>query len=245
MTAITFALVFGGALFGVFLSTRLPKHHLAAETKDAVRVAMAMVGTVSAMVLGLLVGSAKTYYDHQRDELTQLSANVALLARLLEHYGPEASRAREALRAVVGRTLADAWPQEPTENSQLLPTNPPVAELYDQVNSLAPKNDEQRTMQTEAVSLLLSVGQLRWLILEQPSETAASPLLFVLVFWLTSIFVSWGMYSPRNATVITTFFIAAMAVSGAILMIMELHSPFTGLVPISSAPLRLAYAAMQ
>lgn len=245
MTAITFALVFGGALFGVFLSTRLPKNHLAAETKDAVRVAMAMVGTVSAMVLGLLVGSAKTYYDHQRDELTQLSANVAVLTRLLQHYGPEANPAREALRAVVGRTLADAWPQEPTENSQLLPTNPPIAELYDQVNSLAPKNDEQRAMQNEAASLLLSVGQLRWLILEQTSQTASSPLLFVLVFWLTSIFVSWGMYSPRNATVIITFFIAAMAVSGAILMIMELHSPFTGLVPVSSAPLRLAYTAMQ
>ena len=96
---IVFACVFGGALLGIFLRGVLPPHHLSAGSKDIVRLGMGLVGTMAALVLGLLVASAKNSYDSQSNELTQLSANVVFLDRLLAHYGPEARGARDQLRA--------------------------------------------------------------------------------------------------------------------------------------------------
>jgi len=115
ISAIAFALVFGGALLGALLGARLPKHHLIDENKEVVRLAMALVGTLTGMALGLLIGSAKTYYDTQSNELTQVSANVALLGHLLQYYGPEANEAQESLRLAVERVLVENWPNQRAE----------------------------------------------------------------------------------------------------------------------------------
>src|SRR5215472_6437630 len=121
-----FALTFGGALLGALLGTRLPKHHLSGENKEVVRLAMALVGTLTGMALGLLIGSAKTFYDTQTNELTQVSANVALLGRLLQHYGPEANGVHESLRLAVERVLTESWPNERSENWKLSQKTSPV-----------------------------------------------------------------------------------------------------------------------
>ena len=244
VSALAFGLVFGGALLGLFISTRLPEHHQSSGSKDVVRMGMGMVGTIAALVLGLLVSSAKTFCDGQRDELMQMSANVVLVDRLLQHYGPEANGARESLRLAVGRILTRIWPEERTGKATLLPMTARNEDVYDQIDALAPKDDRQRALQSRALSLMLSMGQMRWLIFEQTSEAVSTPLLIVIIFWLTSIFVSWGLYSPVNATTVASFFAAALSVSGAILMIMELYSPYSGLLRVSSAPLRLAYATL-
>jgi hypothetical protein len=68
------------------------------------------------------------------------------------------------------------------------------------------------------------------------------PFLVVMVFWLAVIFASFGLFAPRNATVIATLFVCALSVSGAIFLILELDSPFSGLLQISDAPLRNAIA---
>jgi hypothetical protein len=65
--------VFGAALFGMFLRVVLPKHHLDADSKDTVRLGIGVIATMAALVLGLLVASAKSFYDTQSSELTQLS----------------------------------------------------------------------------------------------------------------------------------------------------------------------------
>src|SRR5215472_9896522 len=98
-----FALAFGGALLGALFGTRLSKHHLSDENKEVVRLAMALVGTLAGVALALLISSAKTYYDTGSNELTQVSANVALLGDLLRNYGPEANGAQESLRLAVER----------------------------------------------------------------------------------------------------------------------------------------------
>lgn len=241
---ITFALVFGGSLFGLYLSTRLPTHHQSTETKDVVRLGMGMVGTIAALVLGLLVSSAKTYYDNQRDELTQFSANIVLLGRVLDHYGSEAAPASLALRADVAKLLLDTWPQEPTTlpAGASLPVKP--EHIFDLVRNLSPKDDLQRSIQSQASTLLVSLGQMRWLIYEQRATTVSRPLLVIMILWLTCIFVSWGLYSPSNATTLTTFFVTALSVSAAIFLIFELYSPYRGFLRVSSTPLRMAYAAL-
>lgn len=241
----TFALVFGGALLGAFLGSRLPKHHLSEENKEVVRLAMALVGTLTGLVLALLIGSAKSYYDTESNELTQASANVALLGRLLHYYGPEANGAQESLRLAVERVLAENWPNEPVDNNWKPSTKGgPIPEVYEKLRALEPKDEEHRMMQSEALGLLRNLAQLRWLIIAQSNTTISRPLLFVMIFWMTSIFVSWGLFSRANTVSVTTFFVAALCVSGAIFLILELYAPFGGSLRLSSAVLRLAYDSL-
>jgi len=244
ISAGAFALVFGGALLGTFLGVRLPEHHLSAENKEVVRLAMALVGTLTGMALGLLIGSAKTYYDTQSNELTQMSANVARLGELLEHYGPEANGVHETLRLAVERVLAENWPNERVENWKVSPKAGHIEEVYDQLRALAPKDEEHRMMQSEAVGLLQNIAQIRGLFIAQSGTTILQPLLFVMIFWMMSIFASWGLFSRANAVSITTFFVAALCVSGAVFLILEMYTPYKGLFRLSNTPLRIAYDAL-
>src|SRR5215471_13446188 len=118
--AVALSCAFGGALLGVFVGSRLPLRHRSPETKDVVRLGMGMVATITALVLGLLIASAKSYYDGQGAELAQVSANVVMLDRLLRHYGREADDGRVLLRASVDRALESLWPNDRTK-ADLLP----------------------------------------------------------------------------------------------------------------------------
>jgi hypothetical protein len=88
----------------------------------------------------------------------------------------------------------------------------------------------------------VDIGKMRWTMFEQAGSFVSIPLLAVLVFWLATIFSSFGLFAPRNATAIATLFVCALSVSGAIFLILEMYSPFAGLMQISSAPLRNALA---
>ena len=114
--------------------------------------------------------------------------------------------------------------------------------LYDKVQALSPKDDAQRSLQAEALSLVISLGQTRWLIAAQRANSVSVPLLAVLIFWLTIIFISFGLFAPRNATAIATLLVCALSVSGAIFLILEMYSPYAGLIHVSAAPLRAALA---
>src|SRR5271169_3633766 len=109
---IVFACVFGGSLLGMVLRRVVPQHHLDKDSKDVVKLGMGLVGTMAALVLGLLLASAKASYDAQSAELTQVSANIVLFDRVLALYGPETAQARQTLRGAVTRGLDRMWPQD-------------------------------------------------------------------------------------------------------------------------------------
>jgi Na+/H+ antiporter NhaC len=88
----------------------------------------------------------------------------------------------------------------------------------------------------------VDIGKTRWLMYEQATGSVSLPLLVVLVLWLSVIFVSFGLFAPVNATVVISLFVSALAVSGAIFLILEMYSPYTGVVKISDAPLRAVIA---
>ena len=237
---IVFACVFGGALFGMFLRGVLPEHQLSADSKDTVRMGMGLIGTLTALVLGLLIASAKNFYDTQSNELTEMSAKIVLLDRVLAHYGSETKEIRDLLRGAVARTLDLLWPKEPGQHPQMEPTAAGAEILYDKIQELSPKNDTQRSLQAQALNMGIDLGKMRWMMFEQAGSFISVPLLVVLVFWLAIIFSSFGLFAPRNATALATLFLCALSVSGAIFLILEMYSPFNGLMQISSAPLRNA-----
>lgn len=240
--SIVFACVFGAAVFGMFLRRVLPQPHLSGESKNAVTVTMALVATMSALVLSLLVSSAKSSYDAQNSELTEMSAKVVMLDRVLADYGADTKEARDLLRSSVARSLDRIWSKEPGGASQAESQIPGAESLFDNIQKLSPKDDEQRSLQTRALNIAYDLLQTRWLMYEQGASSISLPLLIVLVFWLMALFMSFGLFAPPNATVVVSFLISALSVSGAILLIVEMYTPYAGLIQVSSASLRAALA---
>jgi Protein of unknown function (DUF4239) len=190
----------------------------------------------------LLVASAKGSYDNQSAELTQLSANIAVLDRGLALYGPETKEARAMLRGAVVRILDQMWSKDGTSASPEPPSAAGGEILYEKIQGLSPKNDTQRSLQSQALSMAVDIGKTRYLMYAQQATSVSMPLLVVLVLWLTVIFISFGLFAPYNATVVASLFVSALSVSGAIFLILEMYTPYSGVIAVSSAPLRAALA---
>ena len=233
---IVFACVFGGALAGMLLRAVLPAHHFDEDAKDVIKLGMGLIVTMTALVLGLLIATAKGTYDTQKDEVTQLSAKVLFLDRTLARYGPETKDIRNLLRDNLAREVDRVWPKDRTRSSQLEPGKGEAP--YEKLQELSPKDDVQRYQKVQALNIMLDIRQTRWLMFAQRGSSFSMLFLVVVVSWLTVIFISLGLFAPRNATVIATLFVCALAVTGAILMILELDTPFEGLIQISPAQLR-------
>ncbi|MGE5374078.1 MAG: hypothetical protein ACM3XO_03400 [Bacteroidota bacterium] len=243
ISGIVFACVFGGALIGMLLQPILPEHHLSTDSKDIVKLGIGVIGTMAALVLGLLIATSQSSFREQRADIQQLSANIILLDRVLAHYGPETKEARDLLRSVAVNTLNQMWPEKSSKPAQLDPTASKVEILYDKIQSLTPHNDTQRSLQAQALSLAFNLVQTRWLMFVQQIRSipvAFLIVLAVLLFWFTTIFFSFGLYAPSNVTVIAILLICALSVSGAIFLIVELNQPFEGLLRIPSDPLHEA-----
>lgn len=239
ISGIVFGVVLGGAFVGMALRALLPEHHLSQDSKDVVKVGMGLIATISAMVLGLLVASAKSSFDAQRNGLTQLSANLILLDRILAHYGSESKEVREALRQNVATMIDQMWPEDRDHAGRVEPTAASES-IYERIQDLSPHNDSQRALQTAAVKTGMEVAQARWLLFAQKSSAIPLPFLVILVFWLAILFTSFSMFSRPNATVVAALLLCALSVAGAIFLILELDRPFGGLIQLSSDPLRRA-----
>jgi hypothetical protein len=241
VSGIVFAIVFAGALFGLWVRTRLPEHHLSAESKDVVKLAMGIVGTMTALVLGLLIGSAKSAFDAQRNGVTQLAANVLLVDRTLRLYGKEAQEARELLRASLVDMVRRTWPDQlpETQSDPSGGTEVRYEDVYMRILELAPKTDAQRTLQAQALRVAADTGQQRLnLVAQQRTSSIPTPFLVVMVFWLALILGSFGLFAPSNPTAIASLLVCALAVSSAVFLILELDRAFGGIIQISSEPLR-------
>lgn len=247
VSVLVFACIFGGAVLGMFLGSVLSDKHLSAETKDLVKLSMGLIGTMTALVLGLLTASAKSSFDMQKNGVAQLAGNVIMLDRTLAHYGPESQDVRAVLRASLADLLQRTWPDESPGAggaADKSPTEGRYEGIYEMIQQLAPKNDAQRTAQAQALKAAADTAQLRWSLFAQKGSSIPVPLLVVMVAWLTLILASFGLLAPRNALVLTTLLICAAVVSSAIFLILELDRPFEGAIRISSTPIRNALAQL-
>jgi hypothetical protein len=243
-SSITFCIIFGAGLLGMLLRRALPQDHLSDESKDVVKLGMGLIGTMAALVLGLLIYSAKASYDAQSTALLKMSANIISLDRTLERYGPEAQPPRELLRSEVVHFMDRLWPRKMPEMAELTPTGRLSGAVYDAIEKLSPKGERQQLFRSESLSLATEIGQARWLMYEQGTTMVCKPLVAAVVFWLTFIFLSWGLFAPSNGTVIATFFIAAISVSVALFLVQEMYMPYAGMIRISSDPMRAALSQL-
>ena len=243
---IVFVCVFGGALFGMFMSTLLPRHHLNDASKDLVRLVMGLVATLAALVLGLLVASAKSSFDMANEAFRQSAARVIQLDRALADYGPESKDLRELIRKSVAGRLEQVFPKDGSQRSTLSsPQGTAAVEgVQQRLRALSPQTDTQRAMRSRAIEMAEAVAQARWLAIEYEDNTIPSPFLVVLVFWLAVMFATFGLFAPRNATAVVMLFLGAASLAAAIFLIEELYDPFGGVISISSAPMYKALAIL-
>jgi hypothetical protein len=242
ISSIVFACVFGGALLGILLHLILPEHHLSTESKDVIKLVMGLIATMSALVLSLLIATAKSSYDTQSTEFTQMAANFILLDRVLAHYGSETKDARDLLRQTVAHAVDGTWSNARDRAKHLDSTDVRAGgdAFFVKIQGLSPQDDFQRSLRAQALQISADIGRVRSLLLEQNSSAIPMPFLVVLVFWLAILFISFGLFAPSNATVVAALCVGALSVSGAIFLILELARPFEGMLQISTAPLQSA-----
>lgn len=213
-------------------------------TRDTVKMATGLVATMSALVLGLLVSSAKASYDTVRGEVINMSGKAVFLDRVLAAYGPEANDARARLRDVIQENLNRMWPQDSKRSADLGLNTEAGNAIYLAIENLAPKDDSQRSLKTEAMNGIVDLGKTRTLLVSQSIPSVSKLMLAVLISWLVIIFFSFSMLAPTNAPAITALVISALSVCGAIFLILELDRPFGGLIGLSSQPMRNALAQL-
>jgi ABC-type amino acid transport system permease subunit len=237
---ISFTAIFGGVVIGMLLRRRLPDHHLNAETQSAVTVSVAVIGTLSALVLGLMITAANHSFSARSDEVRELSLQLIRMERNLVRYGPETDDVRAKLRT---------WGEAKTR--QLFPTEgqaPPSSEstvvmlekVQDAVLALTPKDEKQTYLRTLCVNLSSTLIHARWSLETRAGHSIPVPFLVLLIFWLTIVFASFGLFAPANPTTTVILLLCCLAVSGGIVLIEELDNPESGLVGISSDSMRRA-----
>jgi hypothetical protein len=236
----SFVVIFGGALLGIFAARVLPEHHLSDQTRTVVSLSMAVVGTLSALVLGLMISTANSSFSTQSREVVAISVDLIRVERMMQRYGPEADAVRAKLRLYAVAKTQELFPAagEPPQTDEA--TAEMLETMQNAILALAPTDEMHRWLRSEALALTDSLSQARWLLAEQAGRSIPVPFLILLIFWLTIVFASFGLFAPLNGTAVVSLCLCSMAVSGGIMVILELDLPFSGLVHISGEPMRHA-----
>lgn len=237
---IVFICLFGSALLGSYLRARLPSHHLSDESISVVKLATGLIATMAALVLGLLVSSAKGTFDTTSAELVGTAAKVMQFDRVLARYGPDTQEIRSLLKRNYTGIVQVLASRDPALLAKL---DSPEAinrseELQRKVEALAPGNETQRTLKAHALQVMDEVFATRWLALLQANGSIPLTMLVILVAWLSIIFGTFGLFAPRNGTILAVLMMCALSTSASILLIEELNRPLDGLIGVSLDSMR-------
>ena len=244
LSLLIFVLILGGIFLGALLRKMLPENHLSKEAQDVVRLGVGLVATMAALVLGLLIASAKTSFDTQTSQVKQITANIILLDTLLAQYGPEALPIRVQICSGIGAFADKIWSEKQHRTNAPFEANAATEQIYIAIQALPPKSDLQKPLQARAAQVSNDLVQTRMLLFVGSGDLIPTPFLAILVFWLVIIFGSFSLFSNLNATVIAFLSLFALSASCAIFLILELSQPFSGLMMIASGPLRNALAPL-
>jgi hypothetical protein len=245
VSLITFALVFGGALLGMYFRNALSDDHLREDVRDVIRLSTGLIGTIAALVLGLLIASAKSSYDTKSTQINQITADIIQLDLLLEQYGPDAQNLRITLRNAIPPLIDRIWNEGDRAKLSPFAATVEAREFVIKVKQLEPNDDQKRGLKAEVLSAAANLAQARLLLFTQAHGAIPAPFLAILIFWLAIIFTSFGLFVRSNRVVIVTFFVGALSVSASIFLILEMGQPFAGLMQISSEAPRHALAPLR
>lgn len=251
------ALVFVGIVLGAALGFRLHTLPLFKvpddEARSAIRVALGLTSTLTAVVLGLVTASAAAHFEQSNEMVAGLAIDAITLDNILESYGPQTAPIRQQVKeGLQSRIQRIDSPQDyaAADAEVMSGERGPgggVEAIYAAVAKLVPDTDLQRNLQTRALDMLggdLSFGegniaQKRWLFTVRPASVP-TVFLTVVVAWMILEFFTFGLLSPRTASVYLSIGIAAVVVTTALFLILELENPLDGHFRVSVEPLKRA-----
>lgn len=244
-------LMFGCAVaaagIAMLIARRLPDHHLSSESKELVKLGLGVIATLTALVLGLLVASAKATYDAQDAAVKEIATDLSMLDRCLVIYGPETTSLRELMAQMTTQVLHRMWPEKHSNIGTLsVGAEGETGNLfYTKVAELEPKTEVQRTLKARLLDLTADLATTRYRMLAQRESSTPLPLLLVVILWVVALFFGYGLLAPRNATAIAVLLISAFSIAAALYLVLELGRPFSGLIQISSDPVRQTLGRMK
>lgn len=241
-----FASIFASALLAFLCRTRLGEQHLSPASLDAMKQVISLVATRCALVLGLMLASAKGSFDNRNTTLNRIATDIIQLDRLMATYGPEAREVRGLLRSSLKSTIARVWPDNADPRMKVGNAESEVGleGIQQRLFALSPTTEAQKRLQGSALTILEDIMRVRWLALGQSEHGIPLPFLVVLVFWLSLVFFGFNLFIPNSKVVAATMFAGALGVSSAIFLILEMDSPFSGLMRLSPVSLRNALATL-
>jgi len=244
IAAIVFICVSAGALGGVALRARVSDQYFDDDLRDGMKLVLGLVSTVTAMVLGLLVNSSNSLLVTQGSEVQQLSTHFVELDRRLAFYGPETREIRAMLPGVIAAEIERLWQPGNVAGADLTQAQATLVgdDVYVRILALKPQSDAQRFGQNRALQTFVDMAHIRLLMNEQESEAIPWPFMVVLVFWMVALFTGFGILARRNAMGVTTLFVGALVVAGAMYLVVDMRHGYTGLIQVSSAPMQRALA---
>jgi Protein of unknown function (DUF4239) len=230
-----------GAAIGMFLKRSLPAKLLEGGSKEAIRLGAGFLSTLAALVIGLMIASAKNSYDTQNTNIRQLGANVVLVDQMLFKYGPETKAARTLLRELIASAAFRIWQENAEHNGResTFVVSGTADQFYNKVEGLTPANDEQASLKSRIVQATTEIGRTRILVFTQSDNAIPVPFFIVLTFWLVVIFASFSVFAEPRPIVIASILVFALSVSSALFLIVDLSQPFDGLMQISNHHLRM------
>ncbi|MGX8008498.1 bestrophin-like domain [Mesorhizobium sp. ORM8.1] len=235
-----FACLAGAALASLMIYPHFPEHHRQDDTSAVVRLSANLFVVMSSLVLGLMINSAKNTFETIDHNVHNFATQLIILDRSLRQYGPDTADARATLTAYLQR-LVDAT--SPTQRTPAVANR--LSELLlnkvgDQLADLTPPEAKRAAALQAATQQLQKVIEQRWVLVGQSDGIIPVPLILLLVAWLMLIFASFGFRAPRNATIVGTFIVSGALASAALYLILDMDTPFTGPIQVSTTPLQRA-----
>jgi hypothetical protein len=225
-----------GGLFGAPMRTGRSQE----DTNTTVTLVANVFVVMTSLVLGLMMNSAKNTLETENRNVHALATDLILLDRTMKVLGPQADEARQHLVEYVETSLRE---------DSILEGDPAAEVFLDAVGAslraMRVLGDQQVSLWSDSQLLYRQVVQQRWVVVDQSGGTIPTPLIVMLIVWLTAIFASFGYQAPRNRVVTSSFFVAALLLSAALYLILDMDKPISGLAKTSNVPFQRALAQFQ
>ena len=236
ITLITWACIFCGMQVGNLIRRYCPESYRSGDSRDAIRAGAAVIGTLAALVLGLMVSSASKNYDALNGGLTKNAASYIDIDRVLAQYGPDANTTRDLLRRGVEAEIKRIWPKDGAE-VPAMSYSPELEALARSLRELNPQNESQRILKPRAMQLLGGALEQRWQVVAQAQIYVPTAFLVVVAFWFAVLFGVFTLIAPGNATVSLFMLFCTIAVAGGVYLVLDMSQPFSGLIALNHEPM--------
>ncbi|WP_245480357.1 DUF4239 domain-containing protein [Neorhizobium sp. NCHU2750] len=199
---------------------------------------------MTSLVFGLMINSSKNTFESLDSNVHAYATQLILFDRSLRFYGDGADNVRQGLAVYLQHAIADPSRADDAVQHRRNEAEQRLTEVANELNLVAAADPARQALLDDLRQQYRRIVEKRWMIVEQEAGLIPRPVIGMLVAWLILIFASFGYRAPKNTVIFIVFNVASLLMATSIYLVLDMDSPFTGLVQISDAPLHRALAEM-